>query len=111
MAKKKRNRIPPEPAGTAGSALAAAAPAAAPGIPAETGSGVAPILALMMLLAPALGVPNEEMLQDTLKSIVVSFAALGAALIFFWQLGDRKLPLRWHAIVWLPLLLMAYALG
>jgi hypothetical protein len=33
---------------------------------------------MMMFLAPALGVPHEEMLQDTLKSIVVSFAALGA---------------------------------
>ena len=76
------------------------------------GSGlVVAILALMMFLAPALGVPNEEMLQDTLKSIVVSFAALGAALVFFWQQRERREPLRWHAVVWLPLLLMAYALG
>lgn len=69
------------------------------------------ILALMMFLAPALGVPNEEMLQDTLKSIVVSFAALGAALLFFWNLRARSQPLRWHALVWLPLMLMVYALG
>jgi O-antigen ligase len=66
---------------------------------------------LMMLLAPAVGVPHEEMLQDTLKSIVVSFAALGAALLFFWQQRNRRDGLRWHALMWLPLLLMAYALG
>ena len=69
------------------------------------------IFALMMFFAPALGVPHEEMLQDTLKSIVVSFAALGAALFFFWQQRNRRDGLRWHAVVWLPLLLMAYALG
>ena len=38
------------------------------------------MLALMMFLAPALGVPAELMLQDTLKSIVVAFGALVAAL-------------------------------
>lgn len=69
------------------------------------------LLALMMFLAPALGVPNEEMLQDTLKSIVVSFAALVAALAFFWNQRTRTQPLRWHGLMWLPLLLMVYALG
>jgi O-antigen ligase len=86
--------------------------AARVGLPAEVGgSGAVALLALMMFLAPALGVPHEEMLQDTLKSIVVSFAALGAALLFFWQQRDRRDALRWHAVVWLPLLLMVYALG
>ncbi len=61
--------------------------------------------------APAVGVPHEEMLQDTLKSIIVSFIALGAGLLFFWQQRHRTEPLRWHAVVWLPLMLMAYALG
>jgi len=80
--------------------------------PQEAGGGmVVAIFALMMFLAPALGVPNEEMLQDTLKSVVVSFAALGAALLFFWQLRERREPLRWHAVMWLPLLLMSYAFG
>ncbi len=69
------------------------------------------IFACMMFLAPAMGVPNEEMLQDTLKSIIVSFAAIGAALLFFWQQRNRRDGLRWHALVWLPLALMAYALG
>ncbi len=90
------------PAGTAAQLALPAEPAA--------GACVA-ILALMMFLAPALGVPHEEMLQDTLKSIVVSFAALGAALLFFWQRRDRRDPVHWHASIWLPLLLMAYALG
>jgi O-antigen ligase len=108
MAKKKRYRADTAPAATP-AAIAAAQPGPAR---IDAGGGiVVAILALMMFLAPALGVPNEEMLQDTLKSIVVSFATLGAALVFFWQQRERREPLRWHAIVWLPLLLMAYALG
>lgn len=77
----------------------------------ERGDWTVVILAFMMFLAPAIGVPNEEMLQDTLKSIVVSFAALSAGLLFFWQQRNRRDGLRWHALVWLPLALMAYALG
>ena len=69
------------------------------------------ILALMMFITPAIGVPNELMLQDTLKSIVVAFAAVGAGLLFFWQQRNRRDALRWHAIMWLPLALMVYALG
>jgi O-antigen ligase len=121
MAKKKRSRpdkvssLAAVGEGTDAASLAEAFPAqgaAGLAIPAETaGAGTAAILALMMFLAPALGVPHEEMLQDTLKSIVVSFAALGAALLFFWQQRDRRGALRWHVLMWLPLLLMAYALG
>lgn len=129
MAKKKRNAPPaggatpnprpaaapaPEPAGRErqGAHRHAMPPSAQP-LPAEvlTGDWTVAILALMMFLAPALGVPNELMLQDTLKSIVVAFAALGAALFFFWNQRNRQLPLRWHGLVWLPVLLMAYALG
>ncbi|MBE2262539.1 MAG: O-antigen ligase family protein [Burkholderiaceae bacterium] len=69
------------------------------------------ILALMMFLAPAAGVPNEEMLQDTLKSVIVSFGALGAGLMLFWHQRNRRDGLRWHALMWLPLALMVYALG
>ena len=74
------------------------------------GAGTVAILALMMFLAPALGAPSEEMLQDTLKSVIVSFGALAAGLLFFWRVQGRN-ALRWHAVVALPLLLMAYALG
>lgn len=75
------------------------------------GHTAAATLALMMFLAPALGVPHEEMLQDTLKSIIVSFGALLAGLLFLWAEARRGEPLRWHAVLALPLLLMAYALG
>jgi len=65
----------------------------------------------MMFLVPTLGVPSELMLQDTLKSALVAFGVLAAALVFFWQQRQRTAPLRWHGLVWLPLVLMAYALG
>jgi O-antigen ligase len=81
--------------------------------PAEeaTGRWTALLLAAVLFLAPAVGVPHEEMLQDTLKSIVVAGGTLLAALAFFWQQRQRQGPLRWHAVLWLPLLLMAFALG
>ncbi|MBG9386936.1 O-antigen ligase family protein [Caenimonas aquaedulcis] len=107
MARKRKPRAEgPAPA-------VAAPPAAAPSqnLPPEAGAGIVAVFALMMFVAPAIGVPNEEMLQDTLKSIVVSIAVLGAALMFFWDLRRSGRPLRWHAVLWLPLLLMAYALG
>ena len=122
MARKKR--IPGQ---QAAAAVAAAAGAATPAEPARAAAAASrpgnslpgetrddwtvALLALAVFLAPALGVPYEEMLQDTLKSIVVSFAALSAALMFFWHQRRRADPLRWHAVIWLPLLLMVYALG
>lgn len=69
------------------------------------------ILGCMIFLAPAVGVPHEEMLQDTLKAMVVSLAALAAALVFFWQQRKRSQPLLWHAVIGFPVVLMAYALG
>jgi O-antigen ligase/Flp pilus assembly protein TadD len=85
---------------------------AAPALPQEAGSRtIVPLLALMMFLAPALGVPREEMLQDTLKSIVVAAATLGAALLFFSRVAPERPALRWHTVLWLPLLLLAHALG
>ena len=77
----------------------------------ERGDWTVVILALMMFLTPAIGVPNEFMLQDTLKSMVASFAAIGAGLLFFWQQRNRRDGLRWHGLMWLPLALMFYALG
>jgi O-antigen ligase len=72
---------------------------------------IAAILALMMSVVPAAGVPAEEMLQDTLKSALVAFFALAAALLFFWPRRGRVTALRWHAALALPVLLMLYALG
>lgn len=128
MAKKKRSasdRPEVQAARASNGGPAAAAPAARarmPGSPTGAGAVVAIpaevtrgdwtvlILALMMFFAPAMGVPHEEMLQDTLKSIIVAFGALGAALLFFWQQRNRREGLRWHAVMWLPLMLMVYAL-
>ncbi|MBV5344829.1 MAG: hypothetical protein JZU63_04515, partial [Rhodoferax sp.] len=73
-------------------------------------SWLALLLGLMMAMAPAMGVPTQEMLQDTLKSIVVAHMALVAALVFFWQ--RRKIPSSfvWHKLMWLPLMLASYGL-
>ncbi len=71
----------------------------------------AAVLGLTMLLVPALGVPGELLLQDTLKSALVAFGALAAALLFFWQQRRRSAPLLWHGLVALPLLLLLYALA
>ncbi|KQT10773.1 O-antigen ligase family protein [Ramlibacter sp. Leaf400] len=79
---------------------------------ADEGSPIVPLLlAAILLLAPALGVPDELMLQDTLKSIVVSFGALAAAMVFFFERRRRPQAVLWHPVLWLPLLLMAYSLG
>lgn len=91
-------------------ARAATTPSGLPEEPAGAGRPAA-VLAAMMFLAPALGVPHEMMLQDTLKSIVVAFCALFAALLLFVDARGRRQPLRWHGVAWLPLLLMAYAVG
>lgn len=78
---------------------------------AEEGSQPAVLLGLMMFLVPAVGVPSTLMLQDTLKSAVVAFGVLAAALLFFWQQRQRSAPLLWHGLVALPLALMLYALA
>lgn len=69
------------------------------------------VLSLMMLLVPALGVPHEELLQDTLKSILVTFFTLAGSFTFFWHWRNTPVRLVWHVVLWLPLCLMAYALG
>jgi O-antigen ligase len=71
----------------------------------------AAILSLMMFLAPAMGATGEELVQDTLKSAIVAFCALMAALVFFWSRRSEPAKLQWHAALVLPLMLMAYALG
>jgi O-antigen ligase len=137
MAKKKRSATPsasisaPPPLNAAGRAgvslddpadmpsikapVAGASQPAKPllAMPAELGKGdwTAIILSLMIFFTPALGVPHELMLQDTLKSIIVAFMSLGAALILFWRQRNRRDAMRWHFLMWLPIMLCAYALG
>ena len=69
------------------------------------------LLSLLMFLAPALGSPTEELLQDTLKSILVSLFVLSASMVYV--LGQRKQAETFvtHKLLWLPIGLMAYALG
>jgi len=69
------------------------------------------LLCLMMVMVPAMGVPHEELLQDTLKSIGVSAFALAAAFAFLWQQRRANAPILIHRLLYLPLALMAYALG
>lgn len=69
------------------------------------------LLCAMMLLTPALGYPYEELLQDTLKSILMAFFTLSAAMVFFWRLRQEKAEIQIHPILLAPLLLMGYALG
>lgn len=95
------------------SACARQAPSANPSStprPLADGGAVA-VLVATMVLAPGLGVPSEEMLQDTLKSMIVSFGVLIAAVLFFWAQRQRTEPLHWHALLWLPLALTLWALG
>ena len=65
----------------------------------------------MMLMVPAMGVPHEELLQDTLKSIGVSFFALAASFTYFWQQRKQSVAVTWHGLMVLPVGLMVYALG
>jgi O-antigen ligase len=95
----------------AGQRMGAATPTINLPFEVQRGDWTVIILALMMFLTPAIGVPNELMLQDTLKSIVVAFATVCAGLLFFWQQRNRRDALRWHGLMWLPLALMFYALG
>lgn len=70
-------------------------------------------LGSMMALVPAVGVPHEAMLQDTLKSAVVAFMALGLGLSLFVMRArgvTQAAPFRWHGVVWLPLSLTAGSL-
>jgi O-antigen ligase len=82
-----------------------------PGRIPEGSDATVSVLAGMLLLVPALGVPSLLVLQDTLKSALAAFGILAAALWFAWQQRHRTAPLVWHGLVWLPLALMAYALG
>jgi len=69
------------------------------------------LIALTMFLAPALGSRQEELLQDTLKSAIVSFGALIAAFVFFAQRLRGAKPMQFHAALLLPAMLAAYAAG
>ena len=79
-------------------------------IPASTQTAVTLLLSAMMVFVPAMGSNHEELLQDTLKSILVSAFTLSAALLLFWQLRDKTTRVNYHHLVWLPLGLMTFSL-
>ncbi len=86
---------------------------AQPQLPGEVvrGDWTVLLFAIMMVLTPAMGVPHEEMLQDTLKSAIVSLMVLVAAVLFFWHQRNRREGLRWHLMMWPLIALCVYALG
>lgn len=106
-----RPALPPHGGRPSRMTASAVAAAALPQEVVRGGDWTVFILALMLLITPAIGVPSELMLQDTLKSMLVAFAAIAAGLVFFWQQRSRRDALRWHALMWLPLALMLYALS
>ena len=74
----------------------------------------------MMVAVPALGSATEELLQDTLKSTLVAFFALSAALFFFWDRREKNTAansnvhfpnVHFHGLLFLPLGLFAYAVS
>ena len=85
--------------------------AAAPATPHRPDDRVAVVLAAMMLLVPALGVPSELVLQDTLKSALVAFGTLIAALLLCRARLREPAALAWHPVLGLPVLLLVWALG
>ena len=69
------------------------------------------LLSVMMVVVPAIGSATEELLQDTLKSALVAFFTLSAALMFFWDQRKKAAKIHFHGLLLLPLGLFAYALG
>ena len=69
------------------------------------------LFCLMFLFAPAFGAMNEELLQDTLKSAVVSLMTMVAGLAYLGINKSQTRQFLWHPVVWLPLSMAIYALG
>lgn len=64
----------------------------------------------MMLIVPAIGASNEELLQDTLKSMCVAGFALAAGFAFFGQKSAQPGIVQIHPLFFLSLVLVTYAL-
>lgn len=69
------------------------------------------LLALMMLLVPATGIPSQYLLQDTWKSFLVASFTLCTAIAWVHRLAKTGQPVQVPTILLLPALLMLYALG
>ncbi|MDT8990221.1 O-antigen ligase family protein [Curvibacter sp. APW13] len=79
-------------------------------IPTLSNDWSAGILAATLFLVPAVGVPHDYLLQDTLKSAVAAFGVLAAGLLFFMARCIQPRALAWHWIVLIPVTLCLYAL-
>jgi O-antigen ligase len=69
------------------------------------------LLAAMMVVLPSFGATDEELLQDTLKSIFASIFALLSAFAFFWHSKEKVATINTPKLIWLPVFLMLYALA
>jgi len=69
------------------------------------------LLALMMLVVPAMGATHSDLQQGSLKAIAVVFFTLAAVALYLWNQRQRPTPVRLHALLWLPLGLLLWALG
>ena len=56
------------------------------------------LLASMMALVPAIGATSEDLLQDTLKSMVVAFFVLTACWLHLWQVRRQSLVINLHGV-------------
>lgn len=77
--------------------------------PSAPGTASVFLLALMMMLAAGMGSVTQELLQDTLKSMIVAVASLVAGLAFYWQTRKQSHEWLWHDALALPLSLAVYA--
>lgn len=67
-------------------------------------------LLVMVVVVPAIGSTTEELLQDTLKSLLVSAFSLAGCLVFLFTTTKNKTAIYLHWIVLLPAGLALYSL-
>ena len=84
--------------------------ASAESLPIKLKNDLVKLLTGMMVLLPAIGYPTEELLQDTLKSILVSFFTLATVIYLFFNIIKQPSKLTLHSILLLPLCLLFFAL-
>ena len=69
------------------------------------------LLALMMFMLAATGVPSDELLQDSWKSMLVATFGIAAAVMLLLEKRTSGEGLRFPALLLLPVSLLLYALG
>lgn len=69
------------------------------------------LFATMLAIAPTIGATNEHLLQDTLKSMVVTFFVLATCFFTLLPHVERGGSLKIHTLVFFPGLLLLHAVG